>query len=97
MPEDPTIKEILTATNIHYFSCKAILEVLLETEKGTKNILGMYTSQRISGLYLLFTIEYTHIRHAYVCWTPYYILYVAPKMHPCPKVENFVVHNRADL
>ena len=53
MPEDPTIKEILTATNIHYFNCKAILEVLLETEKGTKNILGMYTSQRISGVYYL--------------------------------------------
>ena len=53
MPEHPEIKDILTATNIHYFNCKAILDVLLETEKGSKNILGMYTSQRISGNLLL--------------------------------------------
>ena len=49
MPEHPEIKDILTATNIHYFNCQAILKVLLETEKGSKNILGIYTSQRISG------------------------------------------------
>jgi len=48
MPEHPEIKDILTATNIHYFNCQAILKVLLETEKGSKNILGIYTSQRIS-------------------------------------------------
>ena len=49
MPEHKEIKELLSSTNINYYNCKAILEILMETEKGSKNILGMYTSQRISG------------------------------------------------
>merc|ERR1711893_365686 len=50
MPEHKEIKELLSSTNINYYNCKAILEILMETEKGSKNILGMYTSQRISGI-----------------------------------------------
>lgn len=48
MPEHPTIKDLLSATNINFYNCQAILEVLLETEKDSKNMLGMYTSTRIS-------------------------------------------------
>lgn len=48
MPEHPTIKNLLSASNINYYSCKAILDVLKETEKDSKNILGMYTSTRIT-------------------------------------------------
>ncbi len=48
MPESDQIREILSSTNINYYNCKAILQVLMETEKDSKNILGMYTSTRIS-------------------------------------------------
>ena len=48
MPEHPEIKDILSASNINYYNCKAVLEVLLETEKDSKNVFGMYTSTRIS-------------------------------------------------
>jgi len=48
MPEHPAIKDILSASNINYYNCKAVLEVLLETEKDSKNVFGMYTSTRIS-------------------------------------------------
>ena len=48
MPEHPEIKEILSASNLNYYNCKAILDVLMETEKDTKNVFGMYTSQRIA-------------------------------------------------
>ena len=37
MPEHPAIKDILSASNINYYNCKAVLEVLLETEKIKKN------------------------------------------------------------
>jgi hypothetical protein len=48
MPEHPEIRNLLSSTNINYFNCKAILQVLLETEKDSKNLFGMYTSQRIT-------------------------------------------------
>ena len=48
MPEHADIKDILSATNINYYNCKAVMEVLLETEKDSKNVFGMYTSTRIS-------------------------------------------------
>jgi hypothetical protein len=32
---------------IHYFNCNQIVEILRETEKDTKNIFGMYSSQRM--------------------------------------------------
>jgi hypothetical protein len=32
---------------IHYFNCVRIVEVLKETEKNSKNIFGMYSSQRM--------------------------------------------------
>ena len=32
---------------IHYFNCLKIVEILKETEKDTKNFLGMYSSQRM--------------------------------------------------
>jgi hypothetical protein len=42
---------------IHYFNCNQIVDILRETEKDTKNIFGMYSSQRmkdwnsIAGMY----------------------------------------------
>ena len=47
MPEHPDIRNLLSDTNIHYFNCQAIIEVLKETEKDSKNIFGSYTSQRM--------------------------------------------------
>lgn len=32
---------------IHYFNCLRIVEILKETEKNSKNIFGMYSSQRM--------------------------------------------------
>ncbi len=32
---------------IHYFNCLKIVEILKETEKNSKNIFGMYSSQRM--------------------------------------------------
>ena len=32
---------------IHYFNCLKIVEILKETEKNSKNIFGMYYSQRM--------------------------------------------------
>ncbi len=32
---------------IHYFNCLKIIEILKETEKKSKNIFGMYSSQRM--------------------------------------------------
>ena len=48
MPEHPAIKDMLSATNVNYYNCKAILEVLMETEKDSKNVFGLYTSSRIA-------------------------------------------------
>ncbi len=47
MPEHPDIRNLLSDTNIHYFNCQAIIEVLKETEKDSKNLFGSYTSQRM--------------------------------------------------
>ena len=32
---------------IHYFNCLKIVDILKETEKNSKNIFGMYSSQRM--------------------------------------------------
>lgn len=47
MPEHPEITNLLTGTSIHYFNCLKIVEILKETEKQSKNIFGMYSSQRM--------------------------------------------------
>ena len=48
MPEHPEIKELLSGTSINYFHCLRIVEILKETEAGTKNFFGQYGSQRMS-------------------------------------------------
>ncbi|KAK8733183.1 hypothetical protein OTU49_006511 [Cherax quadricarinatus] len=47
MPEHPEITRLLSGTYINYFHCLKIVEILRETEKDTKNILGWYGSQRM--------------------------------------------------
>jgi len=47
MPEHPSITELLSGSTIHYFNCLSIIKILHETEKETRNIFGMYSSQRI--------------------------------------------------
>ena len=48
MPEHPEIRELLTGTNINFFHCGKIVEILKETEKDSKNFLGQYGSQRMT-------------------------------------------------
>ncbi|KAG8236540.1 hypothetical protein J437_LFUL011317 [Ladona fulva] len=45
MPVHTGIAELLS--DINYFHCKKIIEILRETEKDTKNIFGMYGSKRM--------------------------------------------------
>lgn len=47
MPENAEITALLSGSTIHYFNCLKIVEILRETEKDTKNFLGMYSSQRM--------------------------------------------------
>ncbi|XP_071533386.1 CDK5 regulatory subunit-associated protein 3-like isoform X2 [Panulirus ornatus] len=47
MPEHPEITRLLSGTYINYFKCLKIVEILKETEKDSKNILGWYGSQRM--------------------------------------------------
>lgn len=47
MPENEEIKSLLSGSTIHYFNCLKIVEILKETEKNSKNIFGMYSSQRM--------------------------------------------------
>ncbi|KAL3114551.1 hypothetical protein niasHT_014358 [Heterodera trifolii] len=48
MPENEQILAILSnAQYINYFHCKQIVDILRDTEKETKNIFGMYSSQRM--------------------------------------------------
>ncbi|XP_014666357.1 PREDICTED: CDK5 regulatory subunit-associated protein 3-like isoform X3 [Priapulus caudatus] len=47
MPAVEEITQLLTGTYINYFHCIKIVELLRETEAGTKNIFGSYSSQRM--------------------------------------------------
>lgn len=47
MPENEEITSLLSGSTIHYFNCLKIIEILKETEKDSKNIFGMYSSQRM--------------------------------------------------
>uniref|UniRef100_A0A0R3S3K6 CDK5 regulatory subunit-associated protein 3 n=1 Tax=Elaeophora elaphi TaxID=1147741 RepID=A0A0R3S3K6_9BILA len=46
MPEDERIVKLLQ--HINYFHCVRIVDILKDTEKGTKNFLGYYSSQRMN-------------------------------------------------
>lgn len=47
MPAVDEIAQMLAGTYINYFHCLQIIELLKETESSTKNIFGMYSSQRM--------------------------------------------------
>lgn len=47
MPEHDEITSLLSGSTIHYYNCLKIVEILKETEKNSKNIFGMYSSQRM--------------------------------------------------
>ena len=47
MPSTPEMKQLLEGSCFHYFKCLKIVEVLKDTEKSSKNIFGMYSSQRM--------------------------------------------------
>ncbi|VIO98842.1 Uncharacterized protein BM_BM11148 [Brugia malayi] len=48
MPEDERIVKLLQGSYINYFHCARIVNILKDTEKGTKNFLGYYSSQRMN-------------------------------------------------
>ncbi|KAL3985670.1 hypothetical protein ACH3XW_39565 [Acanthocheilonema viteae] len=48
MPEDERIVKLLQGSYINYFHCVQIVNILKDTEKGTKNFLGYYSSQRMN-------------------------------------------------
>ncbi|OZC07603.1 hypothetical protein X798_05398 [Onchocerca flexuosa] len=48
MPEDERIVKLLQGSYINYFHCVQIVDILKDTEKGTKNFLGYYSSQRMN-------------------------------------------------
>ena len=48
MPEHPEIRELLSGTNINFFHCLKIVDILKETEKDSKNFFGQYGSQRMT-------------------------------------------------
>ncbi|KAM7344774.1 CDK5RAP3 protein homolog [Cochliomyia hominivorax] len=47
MPSNDDLIKLLKGTNINYFHCKEIVEILKQTEKDTKSIFGTYGSQRM--------------------------------------------------
>ncbi|CAF3801218.1 unnamed protein product [Adineta steineri] len=47
MPEHDEIKRLLGSSYLDYFCCLKIVEILKETEKESKNMFGMYSSQRM--------------------------------------------------
>jgi len=47
MPEHPDMKELLVSSQLNYFTCLRIVDILKETEKDTKNFFGSYGSQRM--------------------------------------------------
>ncbi|XP_073811457.1 CDK5RAP3 protein homolog isoform X2 [Musca autumnalis] len=47
MPSHEKLIELLKGTNINYFHCKEIIEILKQTEKDTKGLFGSYGSQRM--------------------------------------------------
>ena len=48
MPEHPEVRELLSGSNINFFNCIKIVEILKETEKDSKNFFGQYGSQRMT-------------------------------------------------
>lgn len=49
MPEHPKIVDLLSGgSNVSYFHCLEIVDILKETEKDSKNFFGQYGSQRMS-------------------------------------------------
>ncbi|XP_077984097.1 CDK5 regulatory subunit-associated protein 3-like isoform X2 [Glandiceps talaboti] len=47
MPAVEEITQLVSGTYINYFHCRRIVELLKETEAGTKNIFGYYSSTRM--------------------------------------------------
>ncbi|KAF5296397.1 hypothetical protein FQA39_LY12516 [Lamprigera yunnana] len=47
MPEHEGIVKLLSGQHINYFHCLKIIEILKQTEAGTKNLFGSYGSQRM--------------------------------------------------
>ncbi|TMW41853.1 hypothetical protein DOY81_013067, partial [Sarcophaga bullata] len=47
MPSNDELIKLLKGSNINYFHCKEIVEILKQTEKDTKSIFGSYGSQRM--------------------------------------------------
>jgi len=47
MPSTDEMKKLLEGSCFHYYKCKKIVDVLKDTEKDSKNIFGMYSSQRM--------------------------------------------------
>jgi len=52
MPNTEEMKQLLEGSCFHYFKCVKIVDVLKDTEKDSKNIFGMYSSQRMKVLEL---------------------------------------------
>ncbi|XP_065367417.1 CDK5RAP3-like protein [Calliphora vicina] len=47
MPSNDDLMKLLKGSNINYYHCKEIVDILKQTEKDTKSIFGSYGSQRM--------------------------------------------------
>ena len=47
MPSTAEMQKLLEGSCFHYYKCCKIVNELQDTEKDTKNIFGMYSSQRM--------------------------------------------------
>eukprot|EP00117_Sycon_ciliatum_P029533 scpid75857/ scgid1549/ CDK5 regulatory subunit-associated protein 3 len=47
MPDEEEITKLIRSSSIDYFHCKRIVELLKVSEADTKNLFGMYSSQRM--------------------------------------------------
>ncbi|XP_067632869.1 CDK5RAP3 protein homolog [Eurosta solidaginis] len=47
MPANDQLIKLLSGTNINYYHCKDIVEILKQTEKDTKGVFGTYGSKRM--------------------------------------------------
>ncbi|KGL85125.1 CDK5 regulatory subunit-associated protein 3, partial [Tinamus guttatus] len=60
----------LSNTDIHYFHCLRIVEILKGTEASTKNLFGRYSSQRMKDwqeIVSLYEKENTYLGKAAPC------------------------------
>uniref|UniRef100_A0A1I8EMG1 CDK5 regulatory subunit-associated protein 3 n=1 Tax=Wuchereria bancrofti TaxID=6293 RepID=A0A1I8EMG1_WUCBA len=80
MPEDERIVKLLQGSYINYFHCARIVNILKDTEKGTKNFLGYYSSQRMND-WMSFFFHWTPACDRYNGWCQIQQMYEKGNIH----------------